>query len=170
MSHNEGRSQTGCAWLWIQSSICEAGGLNKDGLLHLPPLMLQLLKREKKAQGGCICAVSAWLLLQTVLIQWSHISSSVSPPLQSIWRQVTCSTSLKHNAKCCLISDRAGVTLMFYPFSNTLVEMRQCGARRLLGGGGALQVLALPAWLEGLSFRQKVKRGFIWKGIRLHRF
>lgn len=69
MSHNEGGSQTGCAWLRLQSSIYMAESMNKDGLFHLPPLMLLLLKREKKkVGGGCICLVSAWLLLHAVFL------------------------------------------------------------------------------------------------------
>ena len=64
MSHNEGGSQTGCAWLRLQSSIYMAESMNKNGLFHLPTLMLLLLKREKKkVGGGCICLVSTWLLL-----------------------------------------------------------------------------------------------------------
>lgn len=70
MSHNEGGSQTGCAWL--QSSIYMAESMNKDGLFHLPTLMLLLLKREKKkVGGGCICFVSTWLLLHAVSLSLS---------------------------------------------------------------------------------------------------
>lgn len=95
MSHNEGGSQTGCAWLRLQSSIYMAESMNKDGLFHLPPLML--LKREKKkVGGGCICLVSAWLLLHAVFLTKVIIGlSSVSYTLllscsSSVeWRHVT---------------------------------------------------------------------------------
>lgn len=80
MSHNEGGSQTGCAWLRIQSSICMAESMNKDGLFHLAPLMLLLPQREEKKVGGeCICLISAWLLLHAVFLSQVIISlSSVS--------------------------------------------------------------------------------------------
>lgn len=81
MSHNEGGSQTGCAWLRLQSSIYMAESMNKDGLFHLPTLMLLLLKREKrKVGGGCICFVSTWLLLHA-----GSLSLSLSLKLKSDW-------------------------------------------------------------------------------------
>lgn len=57
MSHNEGRSQTGCARLRRRSSIYKAKGMNKDGLL----LLLELtVTKDGKVGVRCICVVSAW--------------------------------------------------------------------------------------------------------------
>lgn len=52
MSHNEGGSQTGCAWLKLQSSIYMAEGMNKDGLLHLPSTSNVTVSEEGRAESG----------------------------------------------------------------------------------------------------------------------
>lgn len=150
MSHNEGGSQTGCAWLRLQSSIYMAESINKDGLFHLPPLMLRLLKREKMKVGG-------WMHLPCSCMA-APVCSVCHQSYKSDWAQFLIPSSLLHplwNGKFRLLVLLCQQRSLRYhnPLSNKHEIMRQRDAQCLQGEGVALQLLALPAWLASLSVR-----------------
>lgn len=81
MSHNEGGSQTVCVWLRLRSqiSIYMAGNAHKDGIFPSSTTNAAVTQKEN-AGSRCICLISAWLLVHTVLLTQVMISLFYASP------------------------------------------------------------------------------------------